>query len=349
MRIVADRTGASGRRQRQLADKAGPRRRAIHHDAVRMRVLVAGIVAAVFLLVAGTARAPVFHAVRAARSCFGAAALDPANQPCKTTRTVTPSPELALIEPSAPCTPVQLRGPEVCAFGVDARHATGTFALVGDSHAVHWRAALAVVAAAKHWHGYSIYRSRCPFIAARKSTPKPDSTQCVAWNRRVLAWFRHHPEVTTVFVSQRYGVGVVPRPGMGSYDTKVAALADAWKSLPGSVRHVVAIRDVPYNTDASMPCVERAIRRHRNAAKDCALPRAEALHDDPALAAAAQIGPPKAQAIDLSDFMCTRTQCPPVIGGVLVHKDRGHLTRVFSTTLGPYLLHDLNVLMRAWS
>ena len=46
--------------------------------------------------------------------------------------------------------------------------------------------------------------------------------------------------------------------------------------------------------------------------------------------------------IDLSDFMCTATQCAPVVGGVLVLRDEDHLTRAFSQTLGPYLLRALD-------
>jgi hypothetical protein len=34
-----------------------------------------------------------------------------------------------------------------------------------------------------------------------------------------------------------------------------------------------------------------------------------------------------------------------VIGGVLVHKDDHHLTVVFATTLGPYLLREVNRLV----
>jgi hypothetical protein len=47
---------------------------------------------------------------------------------------------------------------------------------------------------------------------------------------------------------------------------------------------------------------------------------------------------PRVRAIDMTDFMCDSRRCFPVVGGVLVHKDVGHLTRAFSTTLGPYLL-----------
>jgi len=39
--------------------------------------------------------------------------------------------------------------------------------------------------------------------------------------------------------------------------------------------------------------------------------------------------------------MCTPSLCPPVIGGALVLKDGDHLTRTFSTTLGPYVLRVL--------
>jgi hypothetical protein len=35
--------------------------------------------------------------------------------------------------------------------------------------------------------------------------------------------------------------------------------------------------------------------------------------------------------------MCDRENCFPVVGGALVIKDIGHLTRTFSATLGPYL------------
>src|SRR4051794_26466420 len=80
--------------------------------------------------------------------CFGAAARDPLH-PCRNPRllrSVSPDPRDAQIEPSSPCVPVRGGGaPDVCAFGVRPRRSVATVALVGDSHAVHWRAALEVV------------------------------------------------------------------------------------------------------------------------------------------------------------------------------------------------------------
>ena len=52
--------------------------------------------------------------------------------------------------------------------------------------------------------------------------------------------------------------------------------------------------------------------------------------------------------IDLTRYMCGPQECYPVIGGALVHKDTHHLTQVFATTLGPFLLRRLDQIMASW-
>jgi hypothetical protein len=47
----------------------------------------------------------------------------------------------------------------------------------------------------------------------------------------------------------------------------------------------------------------------------------------------------------MTRFMCDRDRCYPVIGGALVYKDQHHLTSVYATTLGPYLLRKVNRLV----
>jgi hypothetical protein len=276
-------------------------------------------------------------ALAALALCHGAAARDPAHRCHVSPLAVQPAPEDALIEPAEPCAIVRSRAPEVCAFGVPAGQARARFALVGDSHAAHWRAALAVVAREERWRGYSIDRSRCPFAALRKATP--DAGSCARWNAAVRRWFASHPSVSVVFVSQRRYVRAVLRPGAGSFATLTAALANAWNALPPTVRRIYAIADVPYNRPTTFACVERALARRRSPDRACAVPRSVALGPDPALAAVRRV--PRARAIDLTSFMCGPRWCYPVVGGVLVHKDVGHLTRDFSATLGPYLLRSL--------
>src|SRR5262249_51978250 len=87
--------------------------------------------------------------------CFGAAALDPEPHPSTNPDlrlSVEPWLEDALILPSAPCEPIESETtPRVCWFGTPKDKAKRIFALIGDSHAVHWRAAMTVVAKAKGW------------------------------------------------------------------------------------------------------------------------------------------------------------------------------------------------------
>ena len=103
------------------------------------------------------------------QKCFGAAARDP-QHPCVNRGlrlAVVPSPAQARRDRNAPCTFIENRGLiHVCAFGVPAAVAEGTVALIGDSHASHWRAAVDVVARAKQWRGVSITQTSCPLSKA---------------------------------------------------------------------------------------------------------------------------------------------------------------------------------------
>ena len=73
----------------------------------------------------------------------------------------------------------------------------------------------------------------------------------------------------------------------------------------------------------------------------CAVARSGAITTDPAEVAAARLHSPRVQVVDLNDFICDSRLCYPVVGGALVYKDLHHLTTVFDTTLGPYLLRDV--------
>src|SRR4051794_34246091 len=124
--------------------------------ALRKLAFVAALVIAVLAL-------PASGASRSETRCFGAAARDPAH-PCRdATSTVVPDPAVARTLPNAPCTAVERDAPMVvCAFGVPAAEARATVALVGDSHAGGWRAALEQVARANGWRGLSITHTSCP-------------------------------------------------------------------------------------------------------------------------------------------------------------------------------------------
>ena len=281
--------------------------------------------------VAGGAAAPGV----ASPPCYGAAARDPDRACSDRSLRVSPTPREARTLPNSPCRPVSQR-PAVCSFG--AADGTGTVALVGDSHAGHWRGALNVVAQAEGWRGLSMTHSSCPLQKALRDLREPRRTACARWKHEVFAWFSQHPEVSTVFVAGLTGgSGVVPSAGRSRFETSVAGYAEAWSALPSTVSRIVVIRDTPKVDADTDACVSRAVSRRRPPGVACAVSRSRGLDRDPAMVAAARVGGPRVSTVDLTRFFCD-ARCYPVVGGVLVLRDSTHMTGTYSATLGPYLL-----------
>lgn len=278
--------------------------------------------------------------------CFGAAARDPLH-PCKNQRLrlrVTPTPDEALITPNMAC-----RRDDVtdvvngCSFGVPADQAAETVAIVGDSHAAHWRAALAVVAQAKRWHVLEISTPHCPLSLALPDSGAATANWCPGWNRRVVQWLGDHPEITTLLVSAHSRAPIVVPAGRTPWQTRVEGYVREWQTLPASVQSIVVLRDDPLDKVSTFDCVRRAIAHHRPAGTACRVARSHALAADAEVAAGKLLPPRKVRVVDLTRIFCDSRYCYPVIGGVLVHKDVDHLGQLFARTLGPFLLRGLDI------
>jgi hypothetical protein len=289
--------------------------------------------------------------------CFGAASRD-AQHPChdpSLDHMVKPQPRNAPLVPNAPCQPIERDGPSsfaggigVCAFGTPAAQAVRTFALLGDSHAMTWRAPLEVVAQSKHWRGLSITRGRCALSTARVAVSLAERTGCVRWNKRVTAWLARHPEIDLVFVAGRSTTPVIAAAHQTAFATKIEGYRAAWAALPDTVRHIIVIRDNPQIQLGTFDCIHRAIAAQQRPGTSCALRRPVVLTRDPAIAAVKRSQSERVQRIDLTSFMCSDALCYPVVGGALVNKDRTHLATGFATTLGPFLLQQTDRLARRW-
>jgi hypothetical protein len=284
----------------------------------------------------------------ARRRCFGAASRDP-RIPCRNPKLVlevVPTPDAAELSPNLPCTPLKAPGLVIpCEFGVPAADALSTVALIGDSHAAHWRAALEYVATKVKWRGVSITRSGCPLSRApARLEPASRREQCTRWNRQVPLWLAAHPKIRTVFVVAHYDAGVIVKGDEDEWRVKLDGYAAGWKALPKSVRRVIVIRDTPKSTVNTLNCVRAAMAKRKSAGNACARDRKDALGPDPAAAAARRAHSARIQTIDMSSFFCSPEKCFPVVGGALVYKDISHLTDVFSSTLGPYLLRKIRAL-----
>jgi peptidoglycan/LPS O-acetylase OafA/YrhL len=284
-------------------------------------------------------------------SCFGAAARDPAH-PCfnaSLRQKVVPAPVAARIEGNGPCPHFRRSGEvSVCEFGVAAAQATRNVALVGDSHASHWRAPLDAVARERGWHGLSITRTSCPFSTATKLTPEPTRSHCARWVNALPGFLRRHPEIDTLFAAGITGGKVNVPSGRTKREAKVNGYRNAWRRLPPSIKHIVVIRDTPKMPRGTVDCIDRARTDRRGAGVACAVRRGASLQPDPQVLAARATHSPRVQVVDLTRVLCSAQLCFPVIGGALVYKDQHHFTLVFADTLALPLGREVGRAARSW-
>lgn len=281
--------------------------------------------------------------------CFGAASRDP-QRPCTNPALdlmVIPTPLEAKETENAPCDIVD-RGARlrVCRFGAPGA-AAPTVALVGDSHASAWRAAVDELAKARGWRAVSLTYTGCPFSVAVRDVPQPARGRCQQFRREAFAWLDAHPEIDTVIaVSLAGGSGVRTKAGQSERGAAEDGYRGAWKRLGDTVRNILVIRDNPKAGKGTDECVQRAIDARRPAGPACAIPRDEALDPDPAVAAAQTSGDFRVRVVDLTERFCDGLRCYPVIGGALVHRDQDHVNPVFGATLGPALDEKLPPTLR---
>ncbi|WP_354699614.1 O-antigen acetylase [Paraconexibacter sp. AEG42_29] len=284
--------------------------------------------------------------------CFGAASRDPA-RPCQNPdlrRVVVPSPAEARSVPPADCrVAYRSRILFVCGWGDEPAQAGRTVALIGDSHAAHWRPAIEAVIRHRGWRAVSMSRAGCPLTEAYAKLPTvARSNSCRRWNRAVRAWLGRHPEVSVVFVAQ-HRIKVVPRRGLGQNATVTAGYRQAWESLLArNVKRVIVLRETPRDTPGTLACVAGAMAAGRPAGPACAVPRRYALPPDPAVAAARGMRSARVQVADFTNVFCSARLCLPVIGGALVHRDTEHMNRQFVASLGPLMVAKVDRLAASW-
>ena len=222
-----------------------------------------------------------------------------------------------------------------CVFGTPADDATRKFAVIGDSHASHWRAALRPIAKKRGWRGTSLARSHCPYAAGDPGLAGEDRVGCLAWREQVPRWLARHPEIDTIVVAQFEGAAA-----------SAADFVAGWERLPASVERVLVIRDNPQMLPGgeTNACVQEAMDDAKPAGWACRRRREHALPADPAAEAANRSD--RAMLVDATEFSCDEQWCRPVIGGALVYKDANHITSVYGATLAPYLGREVDRALR---
>jgi hypothetical protein len=228
-----------------------------------------------------------------------------------------------------------------CSFGNKA--SPFVIALFGDSHAGRWFPALELVAKQNNVRLDTYTKSRCRSEETEKTWDNSANPSCSQWRGAVIARLAADPPDLIVLTNH---LGPTGRDSAKEQTDWESAVASTLARLPAASR-VVTIADTPQFATSPVVCLSA----HLNDADACSVPRDRALN--PAIEAAQRIvaAQPAVRGavgtavgaasgtgyIDLDDYLCSATTCPPIIGSTLVYSDEHHLTATFSRKLAPAL------------
>lgn len=267
--------------------------------------------------------------------CFGAQVMDPRLMPCMNPDlppVLVPSLSAARTDDDNihECWGSHGGEAKLCTLGPETGYGKRLYA-VGDSHNNTLIGVYRRIAENNNWRIDLSGTGGCYLTMARQQQPSEQAQRgCDAWRSSVLQ-HAHAGGYDAIIVTHSSADRlVVPEPGQSVAEATVAGLVQAWRQLPDVP--IIAIRDNPAMPAGVMDCVAR---HGLDAARLCAPKRNAALAFDGQWEAALQL--PRVRYIDLTDFYCTKSDCPPVIGNVLVYRDGRHLTASYAGTMQPYI------------
>jgi hypothetical protein len=222
-----------------------------------------------------------------------------------------------------------------------------TVVLFGDSHAAHWYPAVERIAAARGWRLVTLMKSGCPAaqVDVFNTRLRRPYTECASWRERAVARIRALRPTAVVMSSALTYVGRpdAHRPGAtvsyAEWRDGVRRTAAAFDAL--GIRTVL-LHPTPRPGVDVPACLSRARYRGEDPSAACSWPREGVL--DPAVHQAERAGlaPLRyAGTVDLTPAFCDAARCMPTRDGVVIYRDRSHLTSSFTTSMVPVLLPQL--------
>lgn len=211
--------------------------------------------------------------------------------------------------------------PVWCTYGETGDH-TRTLAVVGGSHSAHWLPALEPIAERNGWRIVYSTWSVCRFGSGwgdERCRGLVDSSLATLGELK--------PDMVFTTANAADGASI---PG---------GYLEAWDALSAAGVRVFAVRDNPWMPEDVPDCVGRQ-EENLDACGGARTDVLAAEFDSSSAGANVHVA-------DLSNYFCNADMCPPVIGGVLVYRDRHHLTVEYAQSLTAVLEEQLQAAMSA--
>ena len=198
-----------------------------------------------------------------------------------------------------------------------------TILLYGDSHAVQWYEPLEQIAQQRGYRLVLIAKGGCPVTDVVVPTPVLRHT-CPPYRDAAISWIEtNQPALVVVSNSYNHSEHDAASWAAGAEAT-IARLAAVAPRL-------VVIGDNPSARSDPPACLSA----HLDDASACATARADAIRPERISGEVAAAHAHGVTFVDTTDWFCTPTSCPAVIGDLLVLRDETHLTPPMAEFLAP--------------
>jgi len=212
-----------------------------------------------------------------------------------------------------------------CTFG--DKSASFNMVILGGSHSAQWVPAFRkTLDDFPNWNLSVITKSACPLSTEAISEVPEYIQSCHHWNKLALQQIiDQKPDIVVILATR------TTYPQTPSQEHVPEGYREQWKKLIENDITLIGLRDTPRLGFDVPLCVDVNGR----SAPECMIARNQLLaNENPAA------NLPEAEdlnLVDLSDRFCTSTVCPPVIGNILVYRDKGHISPPYMDTVSKAL------------
>lgn len=224
-----------------------------------------------------------------------------------------------------------------CVFG--NKEGSVVVGLYGDSHAAEWFPTLEKVALKRGWKLITYTKRGCPpaEIPTFSRVLGHNYTQCEPWRRNVLAKMeKDNVQVVLVAHFDR----------LLSAANRLPVWPRDWRiGLQGTIdelkkRNIVPIlvQDSPYPGQDIPTCLSANLTN----VSQCSPIRSNAIRQDIHDMRRELAVKNDVQLLETTDWFCTDTVCPAVVGNLLVYRDDNHISAKFAEFLAPLMDAALN-------
>ncbi len=198
------------------------------------------------------------------------------------------------------------------------------FVLYGDSHAAHWFPAMDAIAKQRGAELIVLTKGGCPPADVPIKTNTLGRTCPVFRNEAVELIAKVKPALVVISAQSDY---------FNKDSEWQAGMVKTLKRIAPNTKDLVVLADNPGSADIPANCLSR----HLTSATACNNRRERAIAPGRLAAEAAAAVAAGGRVIDPTDWMCTPSTCPVIVGDILLYRDADHLTTEAADFLMPLL------------